>query len=154
MYIVTALDGLYMEDQAATCSLETARKLFTEWAEKWNMHVFPDGKMARLGNKSVRLYNLPCEDKECKTLYAITTIDNSDDLSICMQVKDEYIEAIRVYLQTLLSFVKDGVSKDVDDNDMVDNIMFIMTCYKVTDSFDDTIRFDDSSVIFRTLKVV
>ena len=154
MYIVTALDGLYVDRQVATRNHVIARELFNEWAEKWNMHVFPDGKMARLGNKSVRLYNLPCEDKECKTLYAITTIDNSDDLSICMQVKDEYIEAIRVYLQTLLSFVKDGVSKDVDDNDMVDNIMFIMTCYKVTDSFDDTIRFDDSSVIFRTLKVV
>ena len=154
MYIVTALDGLYVERQLATRNPVTARELFNEWAEKWNMHVFPDGKMARLGNKSVRLYNLPCEDKECKTLYAITTIDNSDDLSICMQVKDEYIEAIRVYLQTLLSFVKDGVSEDIDGNDMVDNIMFIMTCYKVTDSFDDTIRFDDSSVIFRTLKVV
>ena len=154
MYIVTALDGLYVDRQVATRNHVIARELFNEWAEKWNMHVFPDGKMARLGNKSVRLYNLPCEDKECKTLYAITTIDNSDDLSICMQVKDEYIEAIRVYLQTLLSFVKDGVSKDVDDNDMVDNIMFIMTCYKVTDSFDDTIRFDDSSVIFRTLKVI
>lgn len=153
MYIVTALDGLYMEGQAATYSLETARKLFTEWAEEWNMHVDSTANRCQKGKKVVEIYDTYGEDVP-STAYIVTTIDNSDGLSICMQVRDEYMEAIRVYLQALLSFVTDGVSKDVDDNDMVDNIMFIMTCYKVTDSFDDTIRFDDSSVTFRTLKIV
>ena len=153
MYIVIALDGLYVDRQVATRNPVTARELFNEWAEEWGMYVDSTANRCQKGKKVVEIYE-PYGVDVHSTAYIVTTIDYSDGFSIGMQVKDEYIEAIRVYLQTLLSFVKDGVSKDVDDNDMVDNIMFIMTCYKVTDSFDDTIRFDDNSVTFRTLKVI
>lgn len=153
MYIVTAIDGLFVEEQAVTYSLGTARELFNEWAEKWGMHVDSTANRCEKGEKIVEIYDTYGEDAH-PTAYVVTTIDYTDGFSMGMSVRDNYMEGLRKYLRSILSMAEDGVMKDNDGNDLVDDIMFIMECHNKPGCFNDSIRFDDISMTFRTLKII
>ena len=153
MYIVNALDGLYVDRQVATRNPVTARELFNEWAEEWGMYVDSTANRCQKGKKVVEIYE-PYGVDVHSTAYIVTTIDYSDGFSIGMSVRDNYREGIRMYLRALLGMAEDGIMRDNDDNELVDDIVFIMECYNKTDCFNDSVRFDDISMTFRTLKVI
>lgn len=151
MYIVTALDGLYMEDQAATCSLETARKLFTEWAEKWNIPIEPGKNECILGEKGVYMSTTSL-DRDTHTVYAVTIsapndIDSHIDAYTCID------DAIKQYLRTVDWMYSNISDRDNEGNNFVDTIVLIMESYKHS-PFNDSVWFDYNSVTFRTLEIV
>lgn len=151
MYIVTALDGLYMEDQAATCSLETARKLFTEWAKKWNIPIEPGKNECVVGEKGVYMSTTSL-DSDTHTVYAVTIsapndIDSHIDAYTCID------DAIKQYLRTVYWMYSNISDRDNEGNNFVDTIVLIMESYKHS-HFNDSVWFDDTSVTFRTLKIV
>lgn len=153
MYIVNALDGLYVDRQVATRNHVIARGLFNAWAEEWGMYVDSTANRCQKGKKVVEIYE-PYGVDVHSTAYIVTTIDYSDGFSIGMSVCDNYREGIRMYLRALLGMAEDGIMRDNDDNELVDNIVFIMEYYNKTDCFNDSVRFDDNSVTFRTLEIV
>lgn len=153
MYIVTALDGLYVDRQVATRNHVIARGLFNAWTEEWGMYVDSTANRCQKGKKVVEIYEPYGVDVHL-TAYIVTTIDYSDGFSIGMSVRDNYMEGLRKYLRSILSMAEDGVMKDNDGNDLVDDIMFIMECHNKPGCFNDSIRFDDISMTFRTLKII
>ena len=56
MYIVNALDGLYVDRQVATRNPVTARELFNEWAEEWGMYADSTANRCQKGKKVVEIY--------------------------------------------------------------------------------------------------
>lgn len=153
MYIVTALDGLYVDRQVATRNHVIARGLFNAWAEEWGMYVDSTANRCQKGEKVVEIHE-PYGVDVHSTAYIVTTIDYSDGFSIGMSVCDNYREGIRMYLRALLGMAEDGVMKDNDGNELVDDIVFIMEYYNKIDCFNDSVRFDNISMTFRTLKIV
>lgn len=151
MYIVTALDGLYMEDQVATCSLETARKLFTEWAEKWNIPIEPGKNECILGEKGVYMSTTSL-DRDTHTVYTVT-ISASDDIDFNVAAYTCSSIAMKRYIQTLLWIFTNTSDSDNEGNNLADAIVLIMESYKHS-PFNDSVWFDNISMTFRTLKVI
>lgn len=151
MYIVTALDGLYMEDQAATYSLETARKLFTEWAEKWNIPIEPGKNECILGEKGVYMSTTSL-DRDTHTVYTVT-ISASDDIDFNVAAYTCSSIAMKRYIQTLLWIFTNTSDSDNEGNNLADAIVLIMESYKHS-PFNDSVWFDNISMTFRTLKIV
>lgn len=151
MYIVTALDGLYMEDQAATCSLETARKLFTEWAEKWNIPIEPGKNECILGEKGVYMSTTSL-DRDTHTVYTVT-ISAPDDIDFNVEAYTCIDDAMKQYLRTVYWMYSNISDRDNEGNNFVDTIVLIMESYKHS-PFNDSVWFDDNSVTFRTLEIV
>lgn len=151
MYIVTAIDGLYMEDQAATCSLETARKLFTEWAEKWNIPIEPGKNECILGEKGVYMSTTSL-DRDIHTVYTVT-ISASDDTDFNVAAYTCSSIAMKRYIQTLLWMFTNISDSDNEGNILADAIVLIMESYKHS-PFNDSVWFDNISMTFRTLKVI
>lgn len=151
MYIVTALDGLYMEDQATTCSLETARKLFTEWAEKWNIPIEPGKNECILGEKGVYMSTISL-DRDTHTVYTVT-ISAPDDIDFNVEAYTCIDDAMKQYLRTVCWMYSNISDRDNEGNNFVDTIVLIMESYKHS-PFNDSVWFDDNSVTFRTLEIV
>lgn len=151
MYIVTAIDGLYMEDQAATCSLETARKLFTEWAEKWNIPIEPGKNECILGEKRVYMSTTSL-DRDTHTVYTVT-ISAPDDIDSHIDAYTCIDDAMKQYLRTVCWMYSNISDRDNEGNNFVDTIVLIMESYKHS-HFNDSVWFDDNSVTFRTLKII
>jgi hypothetical protein len=150
MYIVTALDGLYMENQAATCSLETARKLFTAWAEKWNMHVESEEGRCAFGDKEVFIEDIFLA--RASNIVLVVTHKYPECCSIEAYTYPDL--ALRKYLKTLEHIFKNESDVDNEGNDFIDAIIEIMDAYKMGVSFNDSVWFYNTSVTFRTLRVV
>lgn len=151
MYIVTALDGLYMEDQAATCSLETARKLFTEWAKKWNIPIEPGKNECIVGEKGVYMSTISL-DSDTHTVYAVT-ISAPNDIDFNIDAYTCIDDAMKQYLRTVYWMYSNISDRDNEGNNFVDTIVLIMESYKHS-TFNDSVWFDDNSVTFRTLEIV
>ncbi|MGM9580953.1 MAG: hypothetical protein ACI3U2_06965, partial [Anaerovibrio sp.] len=62
--------------------------------------------------------------------------------------------ALRKYLQTLEHIFKNESDVDNEGNDFIDAIIEIMKTYKIGGSFNDSVWFNNTSVTFRTLRVI
>lgn len=150
MYIVTSIDGLYVERQVATYNPVTAKEIFIEWAQEFGMYVGTEEERCVLGNKEIFITEIALNRKS--NIVLVITHKYPEHCSMEAYTFPDL--AMRMYLQTLEHIFKNESDVDNEGNDFIDAIIEIMESYKIDEPFNDSVWFYNTSVTFRTLKIV
>lgn len=150
MYIVTSIDELYVDRQVATYNPVTAKEIFIEWAQEFGMYVGTEEERCVLGNKEIFITEIALNRKS--NIVLVITHKYPEHCSMEAYTFPDL--AMRMYLQTLEHIFKNESDVDNEGNDFIDAIIEIMESYKIDEPFNDSVWFYNTSVTFRTLRVV